>query len=89
MSRHQSGQEARSRQELDGHRAQRLEQMRADVEDRERRLGVLREQLDRGSKMSRLHRQRSAKELRQVCGWTPVCVCVCGGLMEKLNLTVR
>lgn len=68
MSRHQSDQEARSRQELDGHRVQRLEQMRADVEDGERRLGALREQLDRGGKMNRLHRQRSAKELQQVCG---------------------
>lgn len=68
MSRHQSDQEARSRQELDGHRVQRLERMRADVEDRERRLRALREQLDRGSKMNRLDRQRSAKELQQVCG---------------------
>uniref|UniRef100_UPI0037E99645 uncharacterized protein n=1 Tax=Semicossyphus pulcher TaxID=241346 RepID=UPI0037E99645 len=65
---HQSAQEARSRQELDSYRVQSLEQMRADVEDRERRLGELSEQLDRGSRMNQLHRQRSAKEIRQVRG---------------------
>lgn len=67
MARHQSAQEARSRQELDSYRVQSLEQMRADMEDRERQLRVLGEQLDRGSRMNQLHRQRSAKEIRQVC----------------------
>lgn len=67
MSRHQSAQEARSRQELDSYRVQTLEQMRADMEDRERRLRALSEQLDRGSKMNQLQRQRSAKEIKQVC----------------------
>lgn len=67
VSRHQSAQEARSRQELDGYRVQRLEQMRADAEDRERQLRELSQQLDRGSRMNQLQRQRSAKEIRQVC----------------------
>lgn len=67
MSRHQSAQEARSRRELDSYRVQTLEQMRADMEDRERRLRALSEQLDRGSKMNQLQRQRSAKEIQQVC----------------------
>ncbi|XP_047466605.1 uncharacterized protein si:ch73-242m19.1 [Mugil cephalus] len=66
--RHQSAQEARSRQELDSFRVQSLEQMRADVEDRDRQLRELGEQLDRGSRMNRLQRQRSAKEIRQVKG---------------------
>ncbi|XP_036928246.1 uncharacterized protein si:ch73-242m19.1 isoform X2 [Acanthopagrus latus] len=68
VSRHQSAQEARSRQELDGYRVQRLEQMRADMEDRERQLRELSQQLDRGSRMNQLQRQRSAKEIRQVRG---------------------
>nr|XP_046268697.1 uncharacterized protein si:ch73-242m19.1 isoform X2 [Scatophagus argus] len=66
VSRHQSAQEARSRRELDGYRVQRLEEMRADVEDRERQLRALGEQLQRGSRMNQLHRQRSAKAIRQV-----------------------
>ncbi|XP_034419431.1 uncharacterized protein si:ch73-242m19.1 [Cyclopterus lumpus] len=66
LARRQSAQEARSRQELDGYRAQSLERMRAAMEDRERRLRVLSGQLDRGSRMNQLHRQRSAKEMRQV-----------------------
>ncbi|XP_042292989.1 uncharacterized protein si:ch73-242m19.1 isoform X2 [Thunnus maccoyii] len=66
--RHRSAQEARSRRELDSYRVQSLEQMRADVEDRERRLRALSGQLDRGSKMSQLQRQRSAKEIRKVKG---------------------
>ncbi|XP_049452775.1 uncharacterized protein si:ch73-242m19.1 isoform X1 [Epinephelus fuscoguttatus] len=68
VARHQSAQEARSRQELDSYRVQSLEQMRADMEDRERRLRGLSEQLDRGSRMNQLHRQRSAKEIQQVRG---------------------
>ncbi|XP_044023592.1 uncharacterized protein si:ch73-242m19.1 isoform X2 [Siniperca chuatsi] len=68
VARHQSAQEARSRQELDSYRVQSLEQMRADMADRERQLRALSEQLDRGSKMNQLHRQRSAKEIRQVRG---------------------
>lgn len=67
MVRHQSAQEARSRQELDSYRVQSLEQMKADVEERERQLTALSGQLDRGSKMNELQRQRSAKEIRQVC----------------------
>lgn len=67
MARHQSAVEARSRQELDSYRVQSLEQMRADVEDREKQLRALSEQLDRGSRMNQLQRQRSAKEIRQVC----------------------
>ncbi|XP_028250439.1 coiled-coil domain-containing protein 162-like [Parambassis ranga] len=66
--RHQSARELRSRQELDGCRVQSLEQMRADMEDREQQLRELSEQLDRGSRMSRIQRQRSAKEIRQVRG---------------------
>ncbi|XP_029973332.1 coiled-coil domain-containing protein 162-like [Salarias fasciatus] len=65
-ARHQSAQEARSRQELDSCRAQSLEQMRTDVEDRDRRLRALSEQLDRDSRTNRLQRQRSAKQIRQV-----------------------
>ncbi|TDG99230.1 hypothetical protein EPR50_G00207510 [Perca flavescens] len=68
VARHQSAQEARSRQELDSYRVQSLERMRADMEDRERRLKVFSEQLDRGSRMNQLQRQRSAKEIRQVKG---------------------
>lgn len=41
--------------------------MRVDVEDRDRQLRALSEQLDRGSKMSQFQRQRSAKKIRQVC----------------------
>lgn len=67
MFRHQSAQEARSRQELDTYRVQSLEQMRADVEDRETQLRALSQQLDRGSRMNQFHRERSAKEIRQVC----------------------
>lgn len=67
VARHQSAQEARSRQELDSYRVQSLEQTRADVEDRDRQLRALSEQLDRGSRMHQLQRQRSAKEIRQVC----------------------
>lgn len=67
MARHQSAKEARSRQELDTYRAKSLEQMRVDVEDRDRQLRALSEQLDRGSKMSQFQRQRSAKKIRQVC----------------------
>ncbi|XP_062296819.1 uncharacterized protein si:ch73-242m19.1 [Scomber scombrus] len=66
--RHQSAQVARSRQELDSYRVQNLEQMKVDVEDRERQLRTLSGQLDRGSKMNQLQRQRSAKEIRQVRG---------------------
>ncbi|KAF7666918.1 hypothetical protein LDENG_00087360 [Lucifuga dentata] len=66
--RRQSAQEARSRQELDSYRVQSLEQMRADVEDRDRQLRTLGEQLDRGSRMSQLQRQRSAKDIRQLRG---------------------
>ncbi|KAI3367519.1 hypothetical protein L3Q82_026373, partial [Scortum barcoo] len=66
VARHQSAVEARSRQELDSYRVQSLKQMRADVEDREKQLRVLSEQLDRGSRMNQLQRQRSAKEIRQV-----------------------
>ncbi|TNN78252.1 hypothetical protein EYF80_011492 [Liparis tanakae] len=66
LARHQSAQEARGRRELDGCRAQSLDRMRAAVEDGERRLRGLSGQLDRGSRMSRLHRQRSAREMRQV-----------------------
>ncbi|XP_039992863.1 coiled-coil domain-containing protein 162-like [Xiphias gladius] len=68
VARHQSAQEARSRQELDSYRVQNLEQMRADVEDRDRQLSALSEQLDRGGRMSQLQRHRSAKEIRQVRG---------------------
>ncbi|XP_008309195.1 coiled-coil domain-containing protein 162-like [Cynoglossus semilaevis] len=68
MARHQSAKEARSRQELDTYRAKSLEQMRVDVEDRDRQLRALSEQLDRGSKMSQFQRQRSAKKIRQVKG---------------------
>lgn len=67
VARHQSAREARSRQELDSYRVQSLGQMRADVEDRDRQLRALGEQLDRGSRMHQLQRQRSAKEIRQVC----------------------
>lgn len=67
MFRHRSAREARSRQELDAHRVQTLEQMRADMEDRDRQLRALGEQLDRGSRINRLQRERSAKEIRQVC----------------------
>ncbi|XP_071354884.1 uncharacterized protein [Trachinotus anak] len=67
-ARHQSAREAHSRQELDSYRVQSLEQMRVDVEDRERRLRALREQLDRGGRMNQLQRQRSAKQIRQVRG---------------------
>ncbi|XP_076013619.1 coiled-coil domain-containing protein 162-like [Genypterus blacodes] len=66
--RRQSAQNARSRQEVDSYRAQSLEQMRAGVEDRDTQLRLLSEQLDRGSKMGQLQRQRSAKEIRQVKG---------------------
>uniref|UniRef100_A0A3P9C5L8 Uncharacterized protein n=1 Tax=Maylandia zebra TaxID=106582 RepID=A0A3P9C5L8_9CICH len=65
--RHRSAREARSRQELDAHLVQTLEQMRADMEDRDRQLRALGEQLDRGSRINRLQRERSAKEIRQVC----------------------
>ncbi|XP_060918900.1 coiled-coil domain-containing protein 162 [Labrus mixtus] len=68
VARHQSAQEARGRQELDSYRVQSLEQMKADVEDRERQLRALSEQLDRGSRMNQIHRQRSAKEIQQVRG---------------------
>lgn len=74
MVRHQSAQEARSRQELDSYRVQNLEQMRADVEDRDRQLRELSEQLDRGSRVHQLQRQRSAKEIRQVMIFSRVCV---------------
>lgn len=66
LARHQSAQEARGRRELDGYRAQSLERMKAAVEDGERRLRGLSGQLDRGSRMNRLHRQRSAREMKQV-----------------------
>ncbi|XP_062252534.1 coiled-coil domain-containing protein 162-like isoform X2 [Platichthys flesus] len=65
-ARHQSAREARSRQELETHRLQRLEEMRADVEDRDGQLRDLSQQLDRGGRMSQLQRHRSAKEIRQV-----------------------
>ncbi|XP_008289483.1 coiled-coil domain-containing protein 162 [Stegastes partitus] len=68
VARHQSAQEARSRKELDRYRAESLERMRADVDDRDRQLTALGEQLDRGSRMNRLERQRSAKEIQQVRG---------------------
>lgn len=66
--RQQTAQDARSRQQLDLYRAQTLEQIRAEVEDRERQLQMLREELDRGSRMHRLERQRSAKQIQQVKG---------------------
>ncbi|XP_072221575.1 coiled-coil domain-containing protein 162 [Leuresthes tenuis] len=65
-ARQQSAHEARSRRELDTCRVQSFEQMRADVEDRDKQLRELSEQLDRGSRMSRLQRQGSAREIRQV-----------------------
>lgn len=65
-SRHQSAQEARNRRELDSFRAESLERMRADVEERERRLRVLSEQLDRDCRLNELQRQRSSKHIRQV-----------------------
>lgn len=65
-SRHQLAQEARSRRELDSFRAESLERMRADVEERERRLRTLSEQLDRDGRMKELQRQRSSKHIRQV-----------------------
>uniref|UniRef100_A0A3Q3EGF0 Uncharacterized protein n=1 Tax=Labrus bergylta TaxID=56723 RepID=A0A3Q3EGF0_9LABR len=68
VAQHQSAQDARGRQELDSYRVQSLEQMKADVEDRERQLRALSEQLDRGSRMNQIHRQRSAKEIQQVRG---------------------
>ncbi|XP_059209493.1 coiled-coil domain-containing protein 162-like [Centropristis striata] len=68
VARHQSAQEARSRQELDSYRVQSLEQMREDMEDRERQFRKLSEQLDRDGRMNQLHRQRSAKQIRQVRG---------------------
>lgn len=40
--------------------------MRADVEERERRLRALSEQLDRDGRMNELQRQRSSKHIRQV-----------------------
>ncbi|KAG7510523.1 hypothetical protein JOB18_024247 [Solea senegalensis] len=67
-ARHQSAQEARSRREVDTYRLQNLQQMRADMEDRDRQLRDISEQLDRDSKMSQFQRQRSAKEIRQVKG---------------------
>ncbi|XP_025756859.1 uncharacterized protein si:ch73-242m19.1 isoform X3 [Oreochromis niloticus] len=66
--RHQSAREAHSRRELDAHRVQTSEQMRADMEDRDRQLRAFGEQLDRGSRINRLQRERSAKEIRQVRG---------------------
>uniref|UniRef100_A0A3B5B6N4 Coiled-coil domain containing 162 n=1 Tax=Stegastes partitus TaxID=144197 RepID=A0A3B5B6N4_9TELE len=64
------------RKELDRYRAESLERMRADVDDRDRQLTALGEQLDRGSRMNRLERQRSAKEIQQVCTLSSVdCVC--------------
>ncbi|KAM6968645.1 coiled-coil domain-containing protein 162 [Tautogolabrus adspersus] len=68
VAQHQSAQDARGRQELDSYRVQSLEQMKADVEERERQLRALSEQLDRGSRMNQIHRQRSAKEIQQVRG---------------------
>lgn len=65
-SRHQSAQEARGRRELDSFRAESLERMRADVEERERRLRALSEQLDRDGRMNEMQRQRSSKHIRQV-----------------------
>ncbi|XP_029349013.1 coiled-coil domain-containing protein 162-like [Echeneis naucrates] len=65
-ARYQSAQEACSRRELDTHRVQSLEQMKVDMEDRDRRLQALGEQLDRGSRMIELQRQRSAKHIQQV-----------------------
>lgn len=88
-SRHQSAQEVRSRQELDSFRVQNLERMRADVEDRERRLRALSEQLDRDGRMKELERQRSAKQIRQVCKPPPVCVCVCVAQNKGLLLPVK
>lgn len=41
--------------------------MRADVEERERRLRALSERLDRDGRMNELQRQRSSKHIRQVC----------------------
>lgn len=40
--------------------------MRADVEERERRLRALSEQLDRDGRRNELQRQRSSKHIRQV-----------------------
>ncbi|XP_033180902.1 uncharacterized protein LOC113127098 isoform X2 [Mastacembelus armatus] len=68
VARHQSAQVARSVQELDRYRVQSLERMRAEEEEREKQLRVLSDQLDRGSRMSQLQRQRSAREIRQVRG---------------------
>lgn len=65
-SRHQSAQDARSRRELDSFRAESLERMRADGEERERRLRALSEQLDRDGRTKELQRQRSSKHIRQV-----------------------
>uniref|UniRef100_A0A3B4TWZ3 Uncharacterized protein n=1 Tax=Seriola dumerili TaxID=41447 RepID=A0A3B4TWZ3_SERDU len=60
-ARHQSAQESRSRQEVDSYRVQSLEQMRADVEERDRQLRALGEQLDRGGRMNQLQRRHSVK----------------------------
>lgn len=74
--RHRVLQEARSRQEQDACRARSLQQMRDEAEDRESQLRTLSEQLDRGSRMSQLQRQRSGREMRQV--WmSPLSHCVC------------
>uniref|UniRef100_A0A3B4WDJ1 Uncharacterized protein n=1 Tax=Seriola lalandi dorsalis TaxID=1841481 RepID=A0A3B4WDJ1_SERLL len=67
-ARHQSAQESRSRQEVDSYRVQSLEQMRADVEERDRQLRALGEQLDRGGRMNQLQRRHSTKQIRQVKG---------------------
>lgn len=55
---------------MDSVRAESLERMRADVEERERRLRALSEQLNRDGRMNELQRQRSSKHIRQV--W-PTC----------------
>ncbi|XP_034153387.1 coiled-coil domain-containing protein 162-like isoform X2 [Esox lucius] len=65
---HRSAQEAQSRQELDSYRLQSLEQLREEVEHRDKQLRDLSAQLDRSDRERQLLRQRSAKDIRQVKG---------------------
>ncbi|XP_036398053.1 coiled-coil domain-containing protein 162 [Megalops cyprinoides] len=63
---HRQAQEERSRQQLDGLRAQTLQCLQEDVSSREKQLRSLSAQMEQSSRDSRLQRLRSQQELRRV-----------------------
>ncbi|XP_038656938.1 coiled-coil domain-containing protein 162-like [Scyliorhinus canicula] len=63
---HQASRELKSRQQLDSMKASDMERLLNDMEEKEQRLHVLSNDLERSSKMAQIHQHKIDKEIKQV-----------------------